>query len=99
MTADLRSLPFRIYAILPKSIDHVQLTGPNGSITCGQPFDWIVKVCDNANTPIAASIPVHVQLLAADGVTLLREQYAGATSAGVSGTFVLPDNLLAARLS
>ena len=40
------------------------------------------------------SIPVHVQLLAADGVTILREQYAGATSAGVSGTFVLPANLL-----
>ena len=94
VTADLRSLPMRIYAILPKAIDHVQLTGPNTSVTCGQPFDWIVKVCDSTNTPIAASIPVHVQLLAADGVTILREQYAGATSAGVSGTFVLPANLV-----
>ena len=37
---------------------------------------------------------MHVQLLAADGVTILREQYAGATSSGVSGTFVLPANLI-----
>ena len=51
-------------------------------------------MCDSTNTPIAASIPVHVQLLAADGVTILREQYAGATSAGASGTFVLPANLV-----
>ena len=94
ITADLRSLPFRIYAVLPKAIDHVQLTGPNTSVTCGQPFNWIVTVCDSTNTPLAASIPVHVQLLAADGVTLLREQYAGVTSAGVSGTFVLPANLV-----
>ena len=33
-------------------------------------------------------------MLAADGVTVLREQYAGVTSAGVSGTFVLPANLV-----
>ena len=72
----------------------MQLTGPNTAVTCGQPFNWSVKVCDSTNTPLAASIPVHVQLLAADGVTILREQYAGATSAGVSGTFVLPANLV-----
>ena len=94
VTADLRSLPFRIYAVLPKAIDHVQLTGPNTSVTCGQPFDWIVKVCDSTNTPIAASIPVHVQLLAADGVTVLHELYGGTTSAGISGSFLLPVNLV-----
>ena len=92
VTADLRSLPLRIYAILPKPLDHVQLTGPNTTVTAGQPFNWIVNVCDSTNTPIAASIPVHVQLLAADGVTLLREQYVGVTSAGASGSFVLPAN-------
>ena len=70
------------------------MTGPNTAVTCGQPFNWIVNVCDATNTPIAASVPVHVCLLAADGVTVLRECYAGATSAGASGTFVLPVNLV-----
>ena len=79
---------------MPKAIDHVQLTGPNSAVTCGQPFDWTVTVCDSTNTPIAGSIPVHVRLLAADGVTVLREMYAGATASGVSGTFVLPANLV-----
>jgi len=94
VTTDLRTLPLRIYALLPAAIDHVKLTGPNTAVTCGQPFNWQVQVCDATNTAIAASIPVHVQLLAADGVTVLRECYTGVPSAGATGTFILPVNLV-----
>ena len=98
VTADLRSLPMRIYAILPSAIDHVKLTGPNTAVTCGQPFNWIVKVCNASDAAIAASIPVHVQLLASDGTTVLRETYTAATASGATGSFVLPANLSGAPI-
>jgi len=92
VTADLRSVPIRVFAVLPKAINNVALVGPSTAVTCGQPFNWQVTVRDNTNTAIAASIPVRVQLLSNDRLTVLQERYLAAGSAGVSGSFTLPQN-------
>jgi len=92
VTADLRTLPMRLYAILPAAINNVELTGPNTSVTAGQPFSWKVRVRDSGNNPILASIPIRVRLLANDGVTVLQELFTAAGSAGATGTISVPLN-------
>jgi outer membrane protein assembly factor BamB len=83
VVADCRSLPARIFAMLPAPIDHMKLQGPD-RVGAGRPFSWSVAVQDAKETPIAASIPVRVRLLAADG-TVLDEHFVAAGSRGASG--------------
>jgi outer membrane protein assembly factor BamB len=82
--ADCRHLPARIFAVLPAAIDHVTLRGPI-RVAAGRRFLWSVAVEDAKEQPIAASIPVRVRLLTADG-TALEELFVAAGSRGASGS-------------
>jgi len=88
--ADLRTLPARVYAILPVPIADIVLRGPK-SVKAGQPFNWSVSVCDAAGKPIRASIPIRVRFLAADGSVLENHPTAVLTDAS-TGSFVMPLN-------
>jgi hypothetical protein len=84
--ADCRDLPARIFAVLPTAIDRVTLETPE-RVAAGRAFQWSVAVEDANALPIAASIPVRVRLLAADG-GVLDEQFVAAGSRGASGTMI-----------
>jgi len=88
LKADLRSLPARLYAILPSAIESVSLQGP-AHLAAGQTFQWKAQVLDAAGRPIAASVPLQVRLLSADG-RVIGEQYLAADSAGGVGDFTAP---------
>jgi outer membrane protein assembly factor BamB len=75
--ADLRDLPARLFAVLPRPIAKVDLDVP-GQVVAGQSLPWRVVVRDDRGAPVPAALPVRVQLLAADGSTL--EEQAAATS-------------------
>ena len=94
LTADMRSVPMRVYAILPSAISNVALSGPKTAVGGGQPFNWAATVRNSANVAIAASIPIRVQLLSNDRATVLQERFTAAGSAGATGTFTLPVNPL-----
>ncbi len=81
--ADCRSLPARIFAVLPAAIDHVKLEGPS-HVPAGKNFAWSVAVMDAKGMPIAASIPVRVRLVGADGA-VLDEWFVAAGSSGARG--------------
>lgn len=87
--ADLRTLPTRIYAILPASIARVGLRGPK-SLSAGQAFNWGVWVQDAAGQAINTAIPVRVRLLGADGSTLDARSAAANSKDGAQSTFVVP---------
>jgi outer membrane protein assembly factor BamB len=88
LTADLRDLPMRAYALLPAAVESVALRGP-GTANAGQNFKWWAQVRAAGNKAIDASIPLRVRLLAPDGSTL-REQFVAADDAGISGEFAAP---------
>ncbi|MFO0841448.1 MAG: PQQ-binding-like beta-propeller repeat protein [Gemmataceae bacterium] len=88
--ADLRSLPARLYALLPRAIDQVALKGPE-AVRAGQEFAWSVGVNDAAGRPIAAGVPVRVRLLAAGG-EVLDEQFTSSGSKGTTGSMRVPLN-------
>ena len=90
LSADLRSVPARIFAILPAAIEQVVLRGPK-AVMPGQTFAWNVALQDVRKSAIEASIPVQVRLLANDG-SILDTQYVAATGNGVVGSFTLPVN-------
>jgi hypothetical protein len=82
--ADLRSLPARLYALLPKSIARVELNGPK-RLQAGQRFAWSAEVQDQDGRAIRASVPLRVRLIDAAGA-VLEEQFTAAGSEGASGT-------------
>ncbi len=87
--ADLRSLPARIYAVLPQAIRSVDLRGPGGAVAAGREFAWSVKLLSDRRTEIRAGVPVRVQLR--DGRSrILAERFAAATAEGLAGTFTMP---------
>jgi outer membrane protein assembly factor BamB len=88
--ADLRSLPARIFAVLPAPIARVDLAAPEAARP-GEALAWKVRVLDDAGRPIRAAIPVQVKLSTADG-RLLALRGVSAGSQGVSGEFVVPLN-------
>jgi outer membrane protein assembly factor BamB len=91
ITADLRSLPARLYAILPEPIAGVTLQGPQ-AVTAGCEFTWVAIVRDAHGKAINASLPVRLRLVAADG-SVLAERYTSAShTTGAHGTFTLPLN-------
>ena len=89
--ADCRSIPARIFAILPAAIERVELAGP-AAVRAGQPLAWRVRVRDGRGKVLAASVPVSVRLVAADG-TVVAEQHAAAGSKGAGGTIRVPLNV------
>src|SRR5262249_4705673 len=82
--ADLRSLPARLYAVLPAAIARVELRGPK-TVKAGQAFGWSVQVQDSDGKAIRASVPLRVQLLDTTG-RVLDEQFLAAGSKGAAGT-------------
>lgn len=86
VVANLRTLPARLYAILPSAIDRVALRGP-GVVTEGGSFKWFVQVRDASDKPIAASVPVRLRLLS--GTEVLDERILASGAAGNSGTMTL----------
>jgi outer membrane protein assembly factor BamB len=89
--ADLRSLPARLFAVLPAPISQVTVRTPR-TVPLGREFAWTVSVEDASGRAFKASLPVRVRLLAADG-SALGEQYTSASGAeGAKGTFTLPLN-------
>ena len=89
--ADLRSLPARIFAVLPEAIRSVDLHGPSDGVAAGQEFAWSVKVLSDQRKEIRSSVPVRVQLRDSRG-RILSERFAATTAGGLAGTFVAPLN-------
>ncbi len=89
VTADLRSIPARIYALLPAAIGKVALRGP-AAITAGDTFKWWAQVRDGTEKPIAASIPLRFRLIGAGGV--LEERFFAAGAKGLGGEARVPIN-------
>jgi outer membrane protein assembly factor BamB len=86
--ADLRSLPARLYAILPAAITRIDLqTSP---IKPGVRVTWEARVLDDAGKPIRAAIPIRVRLRS--GSEVLDEWVGAAGSAGARGSFLAPVN-------
>ena len=88
--ADLRSMPARLYAVLPAAIARVGLRGPK-SVQAGQALPWEAWVQDARGAAIRANLPVLCRILTADGDVLL-EQGASAGVSGAKGDFVVPVN-------
>jgi outer membrane protein assembly factor BamB len=82
--ADCRTLPARIFAVLPAAIARIELRGPK-AVKAGQRFAWSAVVQDETGKPIRASIPVRLRLLDGDG-QVLEERYTAAGSRGAAGT-------------
>ena len=95
--ADLRTLPARLYAILPAPIAQVGLRGAK-TVGAGRPFAWGAWVQDANGTAIDAAIPVRVRLLAEDG-RVLEERFVSAAKNGAQGQFTAPANLPAGTLT
>jgi hypothetical protein len=91
VNADCRSMPARIFAILPAAISRLQLHGP-AAVARGQGLRWEVEAQDAAGRAIAAAVPVRIRLRAADG-SVLEEQYAAALSRGAADERLVPINL------
>ena len=70
--ADLRSLPARLFAILPSRIDAVDLSAPR-RVDAGREIAWTANVLDPRGHPIDANIPLRVELRASDG-SVIRAQ-------------------------
>jgi outer membrane protein assembly factor BamB len=77
IVADLRNLPARLFAILPRPIHQVELRGPQGPIEAGQSFRYAVAILDADGKPIDASLPVRVRLLDGKG-RVLQERFQAA---------------------
>ena len=95
--ADLRSLPARLYCLLPAPIAQLELKAP-AAAKAGQRLAWQVRVQDAAGGLIAAPVPVRVRLLSSDG-GVLEEQFAAAGAKGAAGTVVAPVNGPKGRLT
>ena len=90
ITADMRALPMRIYAILPAAIGTVSLRGP-ASVRAGESFRWATAVRSAAGQIIDASIPVKLRLLASNG-DVLDEHSTADAGAATDGEFTVPVN-------
>ena len=91
LSADLRTMPARLYAILPFPIGQLSIRGPT-AIAAGHSFRSIVQVQDAAGRPIDASVPVRIRLRTTSG-TLLEERFTAAQSgAGAADVWTTPLN-------
>lgn len=88
--ADLRTMPMRIYAILPKPIGSITVRGP-GHIAAGDTFDWAVAVRAADGEILDASVPVKVELFDSTG-KLVDDRATAAVGAAATGTFTAAVN-------
>src|SRR5262249_15549092 len=82
--ADLRSLPARLYAVLPAPIERGALRGPK-QLKARQAFAWSAEVQDGEGKAIRASVPLRLRLLDAGG-RVLEEQFTAVGAKGTGGT-------------
>jgi hypothetical protein len=88
--ADLRTMPARLYAILPAPIGRVIVRAPS-AVPAGRAFAWEAALVDPRGQPLRASLPVRVRLIGSDG-SILTEEYTATGGEGARGRFVLPLN-------
>jgi len=92
VTADLRSLPSRIFAVLPSAISSVSLYGPPANINSGSSVRIDVAVMNAENRTINANIPVKITLQDSSGY-VIEEFYASAGLNGLQTTINIPYNI------
>ncbi|MBM4069940.1 MAG: WD40 repeat domain-containing protein [Planctomycetes bacterium] len=85
--ADLRSLPCRIYALLPAAIDGVDLTAPK-AVSAGQPLSWSVHLRSDADS-LGTALPQRIRLLDSNG-KVLRESFTTATGEWSKDSLTIP---------
>lgn len=88
--ADLRSLPCRLYAMLPAAIDRIELRAPD-KIGAGQALSWKVRVLAEKNAALKTTLPIRIRLLDSQG-KLLDEHFTSAGEEAADGTLVVPAN-------
>jgi outer membrane protein assembly factor BamB len=86
---DLRSLPVRLYARLPRPIDAVSLSAPR-EVGAGQECGWTASVLDDRGHAVEASVPLRVQLSTVDGTVVQERSVATDVHGTTSGTWVVP---------
>ena len=87
--ADLRSLPMRVFAVLPAEIDELSLGAGPKSVKAGETIGWIAEVLAKGKR-IQTTIPVRMRLVNAEDRTILAEQYWAASPKAGEGSFVAP---------
>jgi outer membrane protein assembly factor BamB len=87
--ADLRDLPARIFAILPRAIDAVQITAPR-SVVAGSECAWSAAVLDDRGHPLDAGIPIQVDITGRDGGLLERRSVSTDAHGLASGASFIP---------
>ena len=98
LQVDLRSLPARLYAILPAAIGKVSLTGAK-SVIAGQAISWSAQLQDAAGKALQTNIPLRIRIIAENG-EILDEQFRTTSAAqGISGSSIIPLNTSAALCS
>jgi outer membrane protein assembly factor BamB len=88
--ADCRSLPARVFAVLPAAIARVELRGP-ATVEAGARLAWSLSVQDTGGAAIRASVPLRLRLLGAGG-EVLDERFTAAGAAGAKGDMTAPLN-------
>jgi outer membrane protein assembly factor BamB len=88
--ADLRTMPARLYAILPAPLERVVVRGP-ATVKAGRAFAWEAKVLGPGGKPFRARLPIRARLLGHDGA-VLAEEYTSTWGERSHATFVVPLN-------
>jgi outer membrane protein assembly factor BamB len=95
--ADLRGVPARLFAILPRPIGEVDLRAPD-RVDAGQSFLWNASIRDEKAAPIHASLPLRVELLTADG-SVIEERFTSTGRDDLAGDrWTMPLNVPAGPL-
>ncbi|MGD0678874.1 MAG: hypothetical protein ABSC94_26005 [Polyangiaceae bacterium] len=90
--ADLRSLPARLYAILPRPIASVELGAP-AQVVSGQELAWTASVSDDLGRPVSATMPVHVELIDSKGEALREAMVATGVGVPAGDRWIVPLNI------
>jgi len=88
--ADLRTMPGRLFAILPGKIASLSLSAPK-TVGAGGAIQWQARVLDSDGHAIDALIPVRLRLVGSDG-KVVEERFDAADSDGAKGEFPVPVN-------
>jgi outer membrane protein assembly factor BamB len=90
--ADLRTVPARLYAILPTNIGGAGTREAGLFARAGRPVRWTARFDDSLGKPVPARLPMRVTLVSRHG-EVLDEQVVSAGPKGTPGEFIVPVNL------
>ncbi|MBE7461949.1 MAG: WD40 repeat domain-containing protein [Planctomycetes bacterium] len=88
LQADLRGVPGRIFALLPKPVGGVLLRGPERA-RAGQAIAWSAHARGEDGEPLNASLPLLLRLLDGNGRTI-EERPAVSGQMDAQGEFTIP---------